>query len=383
MTDLPQISRETKILMVDDMPSNLAALSDILVTFGYHVQQTRDGKSALEAVALDPPDLILLDINMPDMDGYEVCRALKADEHTRDIPVIFISALSETANVVEGFEVGGVDYITKPFQFREVVARVQNQLTLTYQRRQIEALRAQDRQYFESLNRMKDQFIRMATHDLRNPLNVILGYTHVLDRLHVVDTDRPLLDQAAANIRNSVEKMRTLVTDLLDLAQLETGMHLTFTLVVLADFLEKCLGSFHLLASQEDINLIYEPPPDDLVVELDENYMTRVIDNLVSNAIKYTPAGGQVVITAWCASGHAGEEAVIEVSDTGLGIPAADIPHLFDAFYRVRRDDYEGVEGSGLGLSIVKIIVDQHNGDIVVDSVPGEGSVFRVILPLG
>lgn len=377
--EYPQISRETKILMVDDMPSNLAALSEILATFGYHVQQLRDGPSALAAVADDPPDLILLDINMPGMDGYEVCRQLKANAATRDIPVMFISALSETSNIVHGFEIGGVDYITKPFQYREVIARVQNQLTLTYQRRQIEALRAQDRQYFESLNRMKDQFIRMATHDLRNPLNVILGYTHVLDKLEVADSDRGLREQASSNIRVSVDKMRTLVTDLLDLAQLEMGMQLSFTWVSLADFLATCLSSFHILASQEKVDLIYDPPPDDIRVELDENYMTRVIDNLVSNAIKYTPEGGRVSVTA-CVED---DDVVIEVSDTGLGIPVEDLPHLFDAFYRVRQDEYQGVEGSGLGLSIVKTIIDQHNGVIEVDSTVGQGSTFRVILPVG
>ncbi len=146
----------------------------------------RDGPTALDLLQTDDlPDLILLDIYMPGMDGYTVCQRLKGDQRTRDIPVMFISALSETENVVKGFEVGGVDYIIKPFQFREVLARVASQLTLVQQRKQIEALRAQDRQYFESLNRMKDQFIRMATHDLRNPLNVILGYANVIDRLDV------------------------------------------------------------------------------------------------------------------------------------------------------------------------------------------------------
>jgi two-component system sensor histidine kinase/response regulator len=365
--------------MVDDVLSNLAALTDMLTTFGYKVRQARDGPSALESVKQDPPDLILLDIHMPEMDGYEVCKRLKADDRTRDIPVVFISALSETENIVRGFEIGGVDYITKPFQFREVVARVQNQLMLVYQRRQIEALRAQDRQYFESLNRMKDQFIRMATHDLRNPLNVILGYTHVLDRLEVAGGDQALLKQSIDNIRNSVGKMRTLVTDMLDLAQLETGSRLTLTKVALADFLQRCLGSFHVLAKQQKIELVYKAPPKDAYVMMDESYMTRVIDNLVSNAIKYSPEGGKVSVKAWVRD----DNAVIEVSDTGLGIHADDLPHVFDAFYRVQHQENEDVEGSGLGLSIVKTIVEQHGGQITVQSELGQGSTFRVVLPVG
>jgi signal transduction histidine kinase len=373
-----QISRETTILMVDDVLSNLAALSDMLTTFGYNVQQARDGRSALESVKQDPPDLILLDIHMPDMDGYEVCKRLKTDERTRDIPVIFLSALSETENIVRGFEIGGVDYITKPFQFREVVVRVQNQMMLVYQRRQIEALRAQDRQNFESLNRMKDQFIRMATHDLRNPLNVMLGYTHVLGRLEVAERDQALLKQSVENIRDSVAKMRTLVTDMLDLAQLETGSRLTLTKVALAELLQRCLDSFHVLANQQKIELVYEAPPDDAYVMMDESYITRVIDNLVSNAIKYSPDGGEVAVRAWVRD----DNAVIEVSDTGLGIHADDLPYVFDAFYRVQHQESENVEGSGLGLSIVKTIVEQHGGQITVQSELGQGSTFRVVLPV-
>jgi two-component system sensor histidine kinase/response regulator len=366
------------ILAVDDTPSNLRALSDLLLAHGYGVRDARDGPTALEQLQTgELPDLILLDIYMPGMDGYEVCQHLKADPRTRDIPVIFISALSDTDNIVKGFEVGGADYIVKPFQFREVLARVASQLTLVQQRRQIEALRAQDRQYFESLNRMKDQFIRMATHDLRNPLNVILGYASVINRLDVSAHDRSLRAQAVENIRQSVEKMRTLVTDLLDLAQFETSSYLSMTPRPLGDFLETSLGGLRVIAAQKNIELVFTPPPSHVLVHVDESYMARVIDNLVSNAIKYTPGGGRVTVRAtWDEN-----SATIEVSDTGLGIPEKDLPLIFDAFYRVRQGEYENIEGSGLGLSIVKTIVEQHGGKVKVESQPGQGSTFRVILP--
>jgi two-component system sensor histidine kinase/response regulator len=366
------------ILAVDDTPSNLRALSDLLLAHGYGVREARDGPTALEQLQTgDLPDLILLDIYMPGMDGYEVCQHLKADPRTRDIPVMFISALSETENIVKGFEVGGADYIIKPFQFREVLARVANQLTLVHQRKQIEALRAQDRQYLDSLNRMKDQFIRMATHDLRNPLNVILGYASVVNRLDVSAHDRSLRAQAVENIRQSVEKMRTLVTDLLDLAQFETSSYLSMTPKPLGDFLETCLGGLQVIATQKNIELSFTPSPNYVIVHIDESYMARVIDNLVSNAIKYTPNGGRVTVRAtWDEN-----DATIEVSDTGLGIPEQDLPHIFDAFYRVRQGEYENIEGSGLGLSIVKTIAEQHGGKVKVESKPGQGSTFWVILP--
>lgn len=366
------------ILVVDDTPSNLQVLSDLLITAGYKLQEAHEGHTALQLVQTGAlPDLILLDIYMPDMDGYEVCRRLKNNARTRDIPVMFISALSDTDNIVKGFEVGGVDYITKPFQFREVLARVTNQLTLVRQRKQIEELRAKDRQYFESLSRMKDQFIQMATHDLRNPLNVILGYANVINRLDVVGHDKALRDQAVTSIRESVEKMRTLVTDLLDLAQFETRSYLSMKPVALGDFLERCLGGLHVIAIQKTIELAYSPLPGDIIVRIDESYMARVIDNLVLNAIKYTPEGGRVKVTGLLEA----ETVIIEVADTGLGIPVEDLPHIFDAFYRAHHSEQQHVEGLGLGLSIVKTIVEQHGGKVSVESEPGQGSLFRVFLP--
>ncbi len=370
--------KQTKILLVDDLPSNLQTLSDVLNAYGYTNVQARDGQTALNLVQTDPPDLILLDIYMPGMDGYEVCRRLKADERTKHIPVVFISALSDIESVVKGFEAGGADYIVKPFQFREVLARVVSQLTLVQQRRQIEALRAQDRQHFESLHRMKDQFIRMATHDLRNPLNVILGYATMIERLNTSDRDLPLRDQAVENIRESVEKMRSLVSDLLDFAQFETGTYLTLVPVPLSHLLDKCLNSLHVVAIQKNIELVYTAPPEEVMINMDESYMARVIDNLGSNAIKYTPSGGRVEVRIELKD----QQAYIQVTDTGLGIPEEDLPHIFDPFYRVRQAGHAQVEGSGLGLSIVKTVVEQHHGQVTVESAPGKGSTFRVTLPV-
>jgi two-component system sensor histidine kinase/response regulator len=366
------------VLMVDDNPANIKLLADLLTSRGYNVEQATNGADALALAQDQPPDIILLDIFMPGMDGYTVCRKLKADERMQDIPVIFISALTDVDDIVRGFDVGGSDYITKPFRFKEVLARIANMLTLVYQRRQIEALREQDRQHFESLNRMQNEFLRMATHDLRNPLNVILGYLRVLDRIEVSQRAKPLLDEARENIQLSVEKMRMLVTDILDLAQIETGQGLHLKLTSLNSVLEKSLQGLRLVAQEKDITLNYDPPGEDIALMLDENRMSRVIDNLVSNAIKYTPAGGQVTLTAQ----KQDSTVQIDVTDTGLGIPGSDLPHVFEAFYRIEHGAHQREEGSGLGLSIVKSIVEQHDGTINVTSTVGQGSTFRIWLPV-
>lgn len=366
------------ILMVDDNLTNIRLLADMLTSRGYKILQAINGPDALTIAREQSPDLILLDIFMPKMDGYEVCKRLKEDAATCDIPVIFISALTDVDDIVKGFDVGGADYITKPFKFKEVLVRVASQLTLVRQRQELEAKREQDRKHFEKLDRMKNEFLQMATHDLRNPLNVILGYLRVLEQLEVADDDRARLDETRSSIRTSVEKMRTLVADILELAQIETGLKLSPQPITVAEWLDQTLQSFKVMAEEKHVTLDYTPPPAKLTITGDVKLLTRVIDNLVSNALKYTPQGGTVCINTTVSE----RTIVISVTDTGLGIPAHDLPHLFDAFYRVDRRGQQQPEGSGLGLSIVKTIVQHHHGTIDVESTVGEGSTFRITLPL-
>ncbi len=203
MTDQTKLAAPATLLVVDDNSANLRLLADMLSSRGYAVTTALDGPTALALVGEIHPDVILLDIAMPSMNGYEVCRRLKASESTRSIPVVFISALTETDDIVKGFDVGGADYITKPFKFREVLARVENQITMTRQRLEIEALRQQDRQHFETLDRMKTEFIRMATHDLRNPLNVILGYLKLMEPVQVGEKDRELWPRGTRRSRTA------------------------------------------------------------------------------------------------------------------------------------------------------------------------------------
>jgi signal transduction histidine kinase len=366
------------ILAVDDTPANLHLLTGILLASGYAVRMAEDGTSALEMARSLPFDLILLDIQLPDFDGFEICKQLKADPATRDVPVIFISAFSDTENILRGFDLGGVDYITKPFQVKEVLARVATHLTIVRQRKQIVALRELDRQRYEMLDEMKNRFIQMATHDLRNPLNVILGYAVMLEGAQCSEDDLAFVRESAREIQKSTAKMRGLVTDILDLASMEARSALQLAPVSLTPFLSGCLKGFFPIANQKQIELIFQPPDDEVSVLLDAPRFERVMDNLVSNAIKYTPAGGLIEVCV-----HPDHDQVaLEVSDTGLGIPDEDLPRLFEAFFRVATPEHLEVEGTGLGLSIVKSIVEQHGGKIGVTSQLGQGSTFTVSLPL-
>ncbi len=354
-----------QILVVDDVQANRQIMLSMLQSRGYQVVLAESGEEALAIVREVPPDLILLDVNMPVMDGYVVCEHIKADPSTRDIPVIFVSAMGEVTDKVRGFQVGGVDYITKPFKIEEVLARVRSQITLSRQRQQILAL-----------SRMKDQLIHTVSHDLKNPINIIMGYADMMTRPDELSQED--VADFAGMVLATARKMNMLVSDLLDISQLETGgVKLKIEPVCAATLIAETLDTFDMLASQKPITLTSQVDPPDLSFPADPRRLGQVLSNLVSNGIKYTPAGGQVSVSAQQEDGHI----VLRVADTGLGIPPDVVPRLFEKFYRIPEEAYYAEEGTGLGLSIVQGIVEQHGGSITVESEVGQGSTFQVILP--
>ncbi len=365
------------VLIVDDTPANLDLLNAMLSEEGYEVRPAINGQMALMAARMSPPDAILLDINMPGKNGYEVCIELKQDERTAEIPVIFLSALDDTADKVKAFHVGGVDYVTKPFQFEEVLARVESQLTLARQRREIEDLRRRDRERFEELSRMKDQFVSTVSHDLKNPINNIMGYAQmIMEDADMADPEE--LRDMADKVQRSAKQMLDLVTDLLDLARIEAGMGLQPAPISLNSFLREQYTNFEFQARQKNLTYKLVTPPQDVTLVADSSRLGQALNNLLSNAVKYTPAVGRVELAADAAD----ELVTIRVRDTGLGIPPEDLPHLFDKFYRVHSEQHLRSEGTGLGLSIVKAIIEQHRGRIFAESLPGQGSTFSILLPV-
>ncbi len=363
------------ILLVDDIIDNLDMLTDMLENQGHRVQIALSGQEALEKIQTDKPDIVLLDIQMPGMDGYEVCRKIKANPETQDIPVIFLSALSDTKDIVKGFDAGGVDYVSKPFKFREVMARVASQLKVSRQRKEIESLRERDKQQFESLAKIKNNFLYGTAHDLKNPLTGLLLYTQLL-RATPPD-NKEEIEEVANGIETSARKMQSLITDILDLAQMQVGDQMNFVTLPLQPVLENVIKNFTILAKEKNIKLSLETPDETINYPIDTSYFERMLDNLMSNAIKYTPNGGKVTISLKDCE----ENYELHIADTGLGIPKEDIPRLFEAFYRVKKQTHRLESGTGLGLSMVAAIVEDHNGTIVVESEERVGSTFIIILP--
>ncbi len=383
------------ILIVDDTPQNLQVLSATLSERGYKVRGVIKGQMALRAARSAPPDLILLDIRMPDMDGYTVCAQLKADTETREIPVIFISALDEVLDKVKAFTVGGVDYITKPFQVEEVLARVEHQLTIRRLSKQLqeqnqklqqeiqERLKAE--QAAAAASKAKSEFLANMSHELRTPLNAILGFTQVMTR----DPDlNPEQREHLGIINRSGEHLLELINDVLDLSKIEAGIISLYEsncdLYRLLDNLEEM---FQIKAEQKNLQLVFIVPANvPQYVKTDAKKLRVCLINLLGNAIKFTEHGTvalrvSVAVDLVTAGGETGDSSFFnrlyfEVEDTGPGIAPQEINNLFDAFVQTETGR-KSAEGTGLGLTITRKFVQLMGGDITVRSIVGEGTTFR------
>lgn len=355
------------ILLVDDLPANLDLLSGMLKSRGYRTREAVSGEAALRAVAAEPPDLILLDVNMPGINGFEVCERLKADERSREIPVLFLSALSDTLDKVKAFRVGGEDYISKPFRLEEVEARVSTHLELRRQR--VELRESYDK--LRVLERMRDAIVHMMVHDLRSPLSAVDSFLTFLQK----DAGGALSPAAMEDISESRKALRVLigmVSDMLDASKLEEGkMKLSLSECELGGVLESAAGLMELLARKR--RLIVDKPEAPVMITADCELLTRIIQNLVSNGLKYAPLdGGYVRLGVKTSEGRVR----VTVENNGPHIPAEYHARIFEKFGQVDPSGKRMAYSTGLGLSFCKLAVEAHGGDIGVESVPGGTTVF-------
>jgi CheY-like chemotaxis protein len=342
-------------------------LGDILITEGYKIRQVTSGTQALKVAEKEKPDLILLDIMMPGMDGFEVCRQLKQNPGLKDIPVIFISALNDTGHIVEALTVGGVDYINKPFQAQEVLARVRTHLKL----------RCQSKELLE-LNASKDKFFSIIAHDLRGPLSGIMGLTELMADKNQYYTDNEK-DELMVDLSHSARNTFNLLENLLEWSQMDRGVtDFKPQKLNLADVVLDCINILSESAREKRIALTVVVP-NELEVFADKNMLQTVIRNLLSNAIKFTPKEGNVTISAKVSEGN---RTVISVRDTGIGMKEELRKNLFRIDVNTKRPGTEGELSTGLGLLLCKEFVEKQGGEICVESVPDHGSVFSFTVPI-
>jgi two-component system, sensor histidine kinase and response regulator len=361
------------ILVVDDTPANLQMLVGLLNDRGYRPRPVTSGRLALQAAKNDPPDLILLDIGMPEMNGYQVCESLKADPQLCDIPVIFISAHTETNDKVEAFRAGGVDYVTKPFQIEEVQARVAAQLELRRQARELKDTNDELRR----LEKLRDDLVHMIVHDLRSPLSAMSGYLGLALRAGRGSVSPNILRDIEDAVK-ATGKMTSMVNAVLDASMLEGGrMKLKLGSCDLGLVVHEVVAGLRVLA--EDRRLLMGPRRDNTTARADKEIVARVVQNLVSNALKFTPAGGEIRIGV-----DPDEDGVrIWVADDGPGIAPEHRDKIFEKFGRVETRGADRIRGMGLGLAFCKLAVEGHGGRIGVDGEAGKGSVFWFVLPAG
>jgi signal transduction histidine kinase len=372
----PETRNSSRILLADDN-SDMREYVRRLLAGNYEVVAVADGEEALAAAREHPFDLVLTDVMMPNLDGFGLLRELRADERTRELPVIMLSARAGEEARVEGLTAGADDYLIKPFSARELLARVESNLKLQQLRR--ESLRREQtlRQQAEEANRLKDEFLATVSHELRTPLNHMLGWIVML-RSGRLAPDKAT--EALATIERNARAQNRLIEDLLDVSRIITGkLRLELQPVTLPSVVEAALASARPAAEAKNIILVNDADPRVGVVSGDADRLQQVVWNLLSNAIKFTPAGGSVIVRL----GQLDKHVKLTVTDTGEGIAPEFLPHVFDRFSQADGSYQRNHSGLGLGLAIVRHLVELHGGTVGVESAgTGQGATFTVTLPL-
>jgi len=355
------------ILIVDDAPKNLQLLSNILHDKGYNICIATSGIKALETINTEAPDLILLDIQMPVMDGFETFKALKLNPKAKDIPVIFLTAVVEPEKILQGFELGAVDYITKPFNIPELTARVATHTEIK-----------RSRENLLELNATKEKLFSIISHDLRSSLGSVLSYSDILlENLDQYSVTK--IRQFVNDIYQSSKNTFELLENLLDWSRLQTERLTqrkeTHNLKTNIDNICQLYGE---IAKKKKISLQNNIQPE-VFIYCDIDMTKTVLRNLISNAIKFTNAGGLVSVNFI----QNDTNIEIQVMDSGVGIKAENIPNLFSIVKSISTPGTNNEKGTGLGLMLCKDLIEKQGGKIWVESEFGKGSTFKFTLPLG
>ncbi|MBE9180339.1 response regulator [Oculatella sp. LEGE 06141] len=358
------------ILIVDDTPDNLRLLSAMLMNHGFEVRKALNGQRAIFSAQADPPDLILLDIKMPEMNGYQVCLHLKADPKTREVPVIFISALDDALDKVQAFAAGGIDYITKPFQEAEVLARIENQLRIQRLQHQLVEQNAE----LVRSNRELEQFAYVVSHDLQQPLQSITGFIKLLLLKYENQFDDVAYDYLN-RIHDAGGRMQRLIQDLLAYAQVGKYEQ-DFQPIDTSRVLEQVLENLQVAIAEKQVSLVHDPLP---TVLGSETQLIQLFQNLISNAIKFgcPNVSPQIQISAVPQEHHWR----FGIHDNGIGIEPENLERIFEIFQRTEAT--RNYPGTGIGLATCKKIVENHNGRIWVESQVETGTAFYFTLALG
>ena len=362
-----------KILIVDDVMSNVLLLKILLTNEKFQVCTANCGNACIEQARKEHPDLILLDVMMPDISGFDTAVIMKKDPELKEIPIIFLTALNTPADLVKGFQVGANDFLTKPFNKEELVMRVMQQISLVAAKRIIEKQNAELR---ATLNN-RDKMYSVIAHDLRSPMASIRMVLNLVVQSSTPETVGPelytLLDQA----NKESEEVHDLLDNLLKWTKSQTGrLNVVTQDLDLNDIIPGVVDIFEMIAQTKKITLDLQRPDTPIVVRADNDMLKTVVRNFMSNAVKFSPEGSTIEILM----AKEGDFAKVSVRDHGVGIAADRIGSIFHKGETTYGTG--GEEGSGLGLQLCQDFARKNGGDCTVESVEGQGSTFSVLIPL-
>lgn len=359
-----------RVLVVDDDPKNRRLLNDLLRARGHEVVEAPSGEEALRQVSETPPDVVLLDIMMPGMDGIEMCRRIKDNPATSHIPVLLVTALSERSDRIRGIEAGANDFLTKPIDTRDVVLRVRNAVHLHHLHNRLQ----QSCEQLRNMEKLRDNLMHLIVHDMKTPITTIAGYLELLflEGKNLSETLQEYVEAA----RSATQRLLRMATTLLDLSRLEENkMPLAIRPCDVKGAARKAFEEVGILAREKAIR--FEFPAESFMAECDAELLGRVFTNLFENAIKFVPSGGLVRMALREDRGWVR----VEVRDNGPGIPAEHHARIFEKFGQVELRKAGKMYSAGLGLAFCKLAVEAHGGGIGVESEVGRGSTFWFTLP--
>jgi two-component system, sensor histidine kinase and response regulator len=355
-----------KILIVDDNPTNIQVVGNILTEKGFDIAFAQSGEKAIEQVLHTDYDLILLDIMMPEKDGFEICESLKANPQTKEIPIVYLTAKSDIDSIIRGLRNGGIDYISKPFIKEELIGRVENQIKMK---------KIQDELVFA--NRSKDKFFSIIAHDLKSPISAFKNITDVLVRDYE-DFDREDIYDFVKKLNESAGNVYKLLDDLLEWSRNQNNK-ITFdpSLILLSKLSENIIDLLGNNIERKELEVVNKID-EDIKVYADLNMINTVLRNLISNAIKFTQIGGKIEVGC---SDYDEDSMIVWVKDNGVGMQQSDIEKLFKIEIHHTTHGTDEEVGTGLGLILCQDFILKHNGKIWVESVYGEGSTFFFTIP--
>ena len=367
--------QETKpiILVVDDSEFELQLVDFVLQEKKYQTFLAGSGSDALKMLENLTPDLILLDIMLPGIDGFEVCKRIKAIDKLKDIPVIFFTSLSNIDDIVKGFEAGGVDYVTKPFNTDELLVRIKNHLDLINSKRKIE-LQARE---LSQANALKDKMFSVISHDLRSPISSIKLALDFISKGLVKPTDE-LFNETINDLVKTTDDAYILLENLLGWAKSQSNILNVFSESLDLKPLASNIAGLLKLTSENKKIRIENNIPEGIIIFADIQMIQSVLRNLLSNALKFTPENGSVEMSAV----EMNTEVKISIKDSGVGISEPNLKRIFDQDQPLKSTGTNKESGSGLGLILCKDFVEKSGGRIWVESEEGKGSTFIFTIPL-